>query len=366
MTWSIQVATWTSNNRYPGIFRTAQSRVRQKFGPDLGGGRLRVLSFGCSTGNEVAALRSYFPEALIFGCDVNRQALDEARRSLQFDEAQIFESSPENIAKYGPYDVVFAMSVLCRFPESQNPELDDLRSLYSFESFEDGVNLLAGCLADTGMLCLFNTNYEVSQLAVAGRFHRIASPLVGNNGFVDRFRRDGRRLTYCERLGSHYVHRLRDEAEDARGYDFLNCIYEKSGADAGPHRVTESEDEARVDPMIATDPPDFFQFGPDLEYCAEKRLRASALGYWFRDEDEKLKLRRAWFRSTFDGRIEQGQCWTVDADPGIEAILRSNAQARDEPAAGGRPPSRRLLDKLRSMAGRGRRVDRYAAREGRG
>jgi hypothetical protein len=365
MTWSIQVATWTSNNRYPGVFRAVQSRVRHKLGPDLGAGHLRILSFGCSTGNEVAALRGYFPEALIFGCDVNQQALGEARRALQFDEAKIFESSPENIAKYGPYDVVFAMSVLCRFPESQNPELDSLRSLYSFESFENGVKLLAGCLADTGILCLFNTNYEVSQLAEAGSFRRIASPLVGNNGFVDRFRRDGQRLTHCERLGPHYVHRLRDGAEDASSYDFLNCIYEKVDTDAGPHWAKESKDEVRVDPALPTDPPDFFQFGPNLQYCAERRLRASALGYWFREGGEKLKLRRAWFRSTFDGRVEQGQCWTVDADPEIEGILRSNAHAGDEPAVDGPPPSRRLLDKLRSMAARVRSDNRYAVWRGR-
>ena len=365
MNWSMQVATWTSNNRYPGIFRAAQSRVRQKFGPDLGAGRLRVLSFGCSTGNEVAALRSYFPEALIFGCDVNQQALGEARRSLQFDEAQIFESSPENIAKYGPYDVIFAMSVLCRFPESQNPYRDNLRSLYSFDSFEEGVNLLAGCLADTGILCLFNTNYEVSQLAVTKSFRRITSPLVGNNGFVDRFCRDGQRLTYCERLGPHYVHRLRDNAENAFDYDFLNCIYERSDASAGPHWVPEMKDEVRVDPALPIDAPDFFQFGPDLKYCAEKRLRASSLGYWFREDGEKLKLRRAWFRSTFDGHVEQGQCWTVDADPEIEGILRSTADSADEPTVDGRPRSRRLLNKLRIIADRVRSERRYAVRGGR-
>ena len=84
MDWHAQVSTWTATNRYPGIFRTAQRRITSRYGSELGGARLRILSFGCSNGLEVLSLRSYFPDAVIFACDVNLGALHEAAESEAF------------------------------------------------------------------------------------------------------------------------------------------------------------------------------------------------------------------------------------------------------------------------------------------
>ena len=111
MPWNVQAATWTSNNRYPGVFRTLQSRISQKIGVGLGQGRLKVLSFGCSTGSELSSLRCYFPEAILYGCDVNAAALHSAVDALLMDEAVIFESTLENIRSHGPFDIILAMSV---------------------------------------------------------------------------------------------------------------------------------------------------------------------------------------------------------------------------------------------------------------
>ncbi len=80
-----QKLTNTAPNRYPGIFRTMRARLAETRGPDLGGGDLRILSFGCSAGFEMLSLRSYFPDASIFGCDRSADALDRAKRNLRED-----------------------------------------------------------------------------------------------------------------------------------------------------------------------------------------------------------------------------------------------------------------------------------------
>jgi hypothetical protein len=47
----------TLDNRYPGIFEFAQA--------ELGAASaIRILSYGCSTGDEVFSLRRYFPRAM--------------------------------------------------------------------------------------------------------------------------------------------------------------------------------------------------------------------------------------------------------------------------------------------------------------
>src|SRR5882724_9636400 len=56
-------------NRYPWLFQFA----RESLGDTAD---LRVLSFGCSLGEEVFALRKYFPAAAIKGIDIDRRNID--------------------------------------------------------------------------------------------------------------------------------------------------------------------------------------------------------------------------------------------------------------------------------------------------
>src|SRR5690606_36931167 len=100
-----QDATATHYNRYPGTFRTVQLYA----GCVFGGRPLGILSFGCSHGLELATLKACFPDASIFGCDVNESALADAARV--HDSICVFKSVPEAIRAFGPFDIVFAMSV---------------------------------------------------------------------------------------------------------------------------------------------------------------------------------------------------------------------------------------------------------------
>jgi hypothetical protein len=312
MTWNAQVATSTSNNRYPGIFRTVQGRIAQKFGADLGASRLKILSFGCSDGSEILSLRSYFPEALIFGCDVNEGALRSASEALFMDEALLFRSSPEEILRHGPFDVVFAMSVLCRFPDSMKHDLVDLTPVYSHESFRRGVQLLSETLRDDGILCLYNTNYSFSQLDLAKGFRVVSSPLIASNGFVDHFDENGGRVTWCEKIGPYLVHRVRSKTAEIEGYDFINCIFEKCHVIGAKVLIVQVAPGVDLPTGAA---PDAFRFGPDLKRCAQDGLIATALGYFFGDEAAGLPLVRAWFRTTPSGGMERGPGW---ASPSVE------------------------------------------------
>ena len=57
-----QIPNTTALNRYPEIFACAANAA-----PDT----RRILSFGCSTGEECVTLASYFPAAQIVGTDIN-------------------------------------------------------------------------------------------------------------------------------------------------------------------------------------------------------------------------------------------------------------------------------------------------------
>ena len=59
-----QTTPLTFPNRFPEVF----SECARYFGDRT---NLRILSFGCSTGEEVLTLREYFPTAEIVGADIN-------------------------------------------------------------------------------------------------------------------------------------------------------------------------------------------------------------------------------------------------------------------------------------------------------
>lgn len=317
MSWNVQVATSTSNNRYPGIFRTVQRRVAERLGANLGEGSLKILSFGCSNGSEVATLRSYFPEALIYACDINVTALHAATELLLMDEAIIFLSSPTSIAEHGPFDVIFAMSVLCRFPESLNTNITNLSSLYRFEEFESTAELLAKGLRQHGIICFYNTNYNFRHTAIARHFRVIRSPLVASNGFVDHFDPDGERATWCEHVGQFYVHRPRQSE-----VDYMSCIFEASDeqmplADALVPFGDPPQAQLKA-------PPDFMRFGPDLSYCAERKLVATAMGYWLQKSAANPFVVRAWSRTTPDGVIEHGTPWAASITDATMSVLATS------------------------------------------
>jgi SAM-dependent methyltransferase len=200
-----QIKASTAFNRTPGIFLTAQHWALQRFGAGMNHGRLRILSFGCSSGLELMTLRVYFPSAMIFGCDL--MSTDRFhKRSHAGKAARYFESSPENISQHGPYDMIFAMSVLCRQP-LENPIAKD----FPFPLFESLVEILHRNLKPGGLLAIYNSNYLFRELPYADSYRPVQSALIPSNGWVSKWRKDGTAL----------------EPPYASDADYIDCLFEK-------------------------------------------------------------------------------------------------------------------------------------------
>jgi 2-polyprenyl-3-methyl-5-hydroxy-6-metoxy-1,4-benzoquinol methylase len=102
-----QVCNWTAVDRYPFLFRLA----REKLGA---GPELRLLSFGCATGEEVFSLRKYFPEATIKGVDINPHniLICEQRLASNPDPKICFElADSAEREPVSTYDAIFCMAV---------------------------------------------------------------------------------------------------------------------------------------------------------------------------------------------------------------------------------------------------------------
>jgi hypothetical protein len=151
--------TWS--DRYPALFSAARTLLADRPGP-------RILSFGCSSGEEVLTLRRYFPDAVIVGAEINPSLLRACRRHAIESETLFIRSTPEAVQTHGPFDAIFCMAVLTRRPhEVERRDMADISRFYPFGRFADTVRLLASQLTEGGLLVVEHGLYRVED-AVEG------------------------------------------------------------------------------------------------------------------------------------------------------------------------------------------------------
>jgi SAM-dependent methyltransferase len=175
-----QTTPFTAEDRYPELFDLAA-----RPSPDA----RRILSFGCSTGAELVALRRRFPAAEIVGAEINPRSRRMAARRAALDR-RIAVVDPDAIR--GSFDLVFALAVLQREPHKiAEMEVEDLSSHYPFERFDKIVGELVDRLRHDGLLCVVNAHYPVEESSAGSQLDPVkASPVMDE----PLFGRDGRRL----------------------------------------------------------------------------------------------------------------------------------------------------------------------------
>lgn len=85
-----QTTPLTAMNRYPVIFSACSEYFRKN--KDI-----KILSYGCSTGEEVLTLRRYFPNATIVGAEINKHSLEVCKSHNVDDKITFINSTPRNI-----------------------------------------------------------------------------------------------------------------------------------------------------------------------------------------------------------------------------------------------------------------------------
>lgn len=155
----------TAIDRYPRIFRFVQSQ--------LGGDReLKILSFGCATGEEVFSLRNYFPNAAIKGLDINPGNIAICRRRLRQNPDAAISFVTANSTRAEPdaaYDAIFAMAVL-RHGSLGMPGVARCDHLLRFAEFAGAVADFKRCLKPGGLLAIRHSNFRLADTPAAVDF----------------------------------------------------------------------------------------------------------------------------------------------------------------------------------------------------
>lgn len=158
----------TEMNRYPAVFAFVRDCLAGIAEP-------HILSFGCSTGEEVLTLRSYFPSAEIVGIDINPRNIAACRRRLrQAGDPQIrFElaGSPEREAD-AFFDAIFCMAVLRR-GELGSTNAARCDHLIRFANFDRAVADLNRCLKPGGLLVIMHSNFRFVDTTTAAEYDAV-------------------------------------------------------------------------------------------------------------------------------------------------------------------------------------------------
>jgi SAM-dependent methyltransferase len=156
---------YTQPDRYPWLFGFAATRIGSRPDP-------RILSFGCSRGDEVFSLRKYFPSAAIKGIDINPRNIArclarvraENPANVTFEAAATADGEPA-----GSYDAIFCLAVLVN-GDLTTSGAQRCDPLLHFERFDRMVGDFARCLKPGGLLVLHTTNFRFCDTAVARDF----------------------------------------------------------------------------------------------------------------------------------------------------------------------------------------------------
>lgn len=165
----------TQYNRYPEIFKVCKSYFKGK--------TPKILSFGCSTGEECWSLTHYFPYSKITGVDIDKDILFKAE--LQNHHININYTTELK----GEYDLIFAMSVLCKWEDTMDKQ--DISSIYHFKQFSGQVKELDSHLSKGGLLVIYNANFRLKDTDIYSKYKPYKKI---QSGFVTKFDRNNQVL----------------------------------------------------------------------------------------------------------------------------------------------------------------------------
>jgi hypothetical protein len=148
-------------------------------------------------------LKEQFPQAEVVGVDFNEHVLETAKRLYGDNGITFKKSSYDSILRDGPYDLIVANSVFCIWPPEDGKDV-------FFHDFEAAMLSFSVALNPGGTLCLFNSEYSLSQTIAGHYFKSIPSGRQTHAGFVTKrdfstgmayklmFNYEGQRLDYFD------------------------------------------------------------------------------------------------------------------------------------------------------------------------
>ncbi|MEI6137639.1 MAG: class I SAM-dependent methyltransferase [Mariniphaga sp.] len=156
-----QRATFTINNRYPLVFEkcTEYFSSRNNIYP-------KILSFGCSTGEEVFSLGEYFPQAKIIGVDINSWCIRQCKKMSRNSNFSFYNRISRTFEILTDFDAIFCMAVFQR-TENRTSSDNNIVKGHTFEQFESEIKILDQKLKVGGLFVIDHSDFSFADTSCA-------------------------------------------------------------------------------------------------------------------------------------------------------------------------------------------------------
>ena len=170
-----QISHYTEANRYPDLFEICRDYLREEMAP-------KILSYGCSTGEEVFSLSKYLPDALIVGTDISKWCIKEANKKNIEKKFLFLHSESKQFSLLDKFDAIFCLAV---FQHTNNrDEYVTEATKYIFSQFEQQLIVLDKKLKTGGLLFIDNSDFDFLESKIVYKYF----PLQMDNNKVLRER----------------------------------------------------------------------------------------------------------------------------------------------------------------------------------
>lgn len=149
-----QDSTFTRYYRYPRLFEQFSIYFRHHPAP-------KILSFGCSTGEEVFTLLDCVPQAAITGIDINSWCIRQCNRKNKSDTISFGLRNSKKFDELADLDTIFCMAV---FQHTENRKKETLHTTkITFKSFEKELALLDQKLRVGGLFFIDQCDFDLKE-----------------------------------------------------------------------------------------------------------------------------------------------------------------------------------------------------------
>jgi hypothetical protein len=172
-----QAATYTFINRFPVLFEQCATYFKDCPSPKL-------ISFGCSTGEEVFTLANYLPQAEIIGVDINKWCLKQCVKKNSNPKITFVNRLSPKYEVINNADAVFCLAVFQR-TENRINKVEVIKAGITFEKFEQEIVLLDKKLKVGGLLFIDHCDFRFADTNVAQYYEALT--FENNSRFRDRY-----------------------------------------------------------------------------------------------------------------------------------------------------------------------------------
>ena len=149
-------------NRYPRLFEIVARELKNIPNP-------KILSFGCSTGEEVFTIREYIPHSEIIGVDINHRAISLAKKSAPLGALHFFHYLDKEWTLNAPYNCIFALAVFQK-PEHRDFQRKTALGSFTFDKFKEIFEIFDSLLEPGGILVIEHSDFSFRDLPISKKY----------------------------------------------------------------------------------------------------------------------------------------------------------------------------------------------------